>query len=72
MSQSTVTADIHQSLDIHGYLAPQIPLHLELFNVFPEAVNLILGQLRYLCVHVHPCTFENKIGTLPADSVDVS
>lgn len=71
MSQSTVAADIHQPLDVHGDFAPQVPLHLELFHVFPEAVNLILGQLRYLGVLIHPCTSEDKIGSSPADSIDI-
>lgn len=46
VTQSLVAAEIHQSLDIHGYFSPEITFNLEVFvNNLPDAGNFRLSQI---------------------------
>ena len=48
MTDSTVRTEVHQTFDIHRYLAAKIALDLEIRNSGPEIHNFRLGKIFYL------------------------
>jgi len=46
VTQSPVTAEIHQALDVHGYIAAQITFDLDIpVDILPDLCDFCFGQI---------------------------
>lgn len=45
MSKTTITTEIHQTLDIHGHLSPEISFHLILGDFRPKSFSLLIVKI---------------------------
>ena len=45
MAESTIAANIHQSLDVHGCLATQITFDCELSDLIPDFLQITISQV---------------------------
>jgi hypothetical protein len=72
MPQSTITAEIHESLDVHGDLGAQITFDFELrVNDLPNGVHLCIRQIIGLCVPTDAGRIENFAGRGAPNTIDV-
>src|SRR6516165_1702717 len=73
VAQAPVAAQVHQALDVHGHLAPQVSLDFSsAFNHLANSLDLILVQILGPDVHVDTRGDQDVAGRLPADPIDVS
>jgi hypothetical protein len=71
--QATVTAQVHQTLDIHGYFSAQIAFHLELrIYDLPDRVDLRFRKIVTLRVPTDAGLIEYLLGSRAAYTIDVS
>ena len=67
MTDTAVTTEIHQALDIHRNLTPQIALDRELRDLAPQFLHFGLGQLTYCDVRVRfPGGLTRELNGVPA------
>ena len=72
MAQTPIATDVHQSLDVHCYLAPQVALDAHfLVNYFANAIDLFVGQITYASVRVDLCPLEQLLAGVKTDALNV-
>jgi hypothetical protein len=72
VSQPTVRADLGESLQVVGYVTPQIALNLETpLDHLPDPDDFLVAQQVCLLMHVDLCLGADTAGRAPADSVHV-
>src|SRR6056297_298958 len=67
MTNSPVTAEVHQSLDVHGILAAQVALHRDTGHFGTQAFDLRFRQVANLGVRRNAGGFANLLRTRIAD-----
>jgi hypothetical protein len=71
--QSSVTAKVHKTLDVHRDFRPQIALHLQMgIYYLPDRIYLHIAQIVTFDIHADPGHLENFPGRRSADTVNVS
>ena len=70
MTETTVAADVHQSLDVHGGFTPQITLNGVLCNLIPNFLEIRVGQVLDLLGIRDATSFTNFASPGAADSKD--
>jgi hypothetical protein len=72
MPEASVTAEVHQTLDVHRDLAAEITFDLEvLVDGFADPANLLLVEVFRLLVAGDPGLGADGLRALRTDSVDV-
>src|SRR6476659_5225088 len=72
VTQTPIAAEIHQPLDVHGNLAPQIAFdHVVAVDHLADLQHLLVGQLRYPTLHRDVDLRHDVLGILLADAMDV-
>src|SRR5207237_1144573 len=70
--QAAVTADVHQTLDVHLRALAQIALDLALaFDDRADAPQLLLVQIAHARIGVHARRFEDRVRARAPDAVNV-
>jgi hypothetical protein len=70
MTYATVTAQIHQPLDVHGDFTTQITFNGEFTYLGTDPIEVFLGQFLYLALPSNSNSVTNKASTSSADAVD--
>jgi len=70
VSNATIATEIHQSLDIHGELTPQIAFNNEICNRISQLDNFGFREILYLCLRCNASRLTNLLCARIADSVD--
>jgi hypothetical protein len=68
MTQTPVTAKIHESFYVHRYFASQVTLNLQLRNLATESVRFFFRQLGYFRVSRDPDRVTNHLCGVSTDS----
>jgi hypothetical protein len=72
MPKSPITADIHETLDIQGYLGPQAAFNLIIvLDKLPESIQLLNGKVIDEPLGIYLCFFTNLIRAGPANPKDI-
>jgi len=71
MPNSTITAKVHQTLDVHGYFATKITLDSELGNFSTKRFNFTLGQILNLCIFRYTRSLADTSGAGRTDPIDL-
>jgi hypothetical protein len=72
MSQSPVTAKVHEALDIHRDLGPQITFHLQMgIYDLPDRIYLDIAQIVTLGVPVDRGRLQNFACRRSADAINI-
>ncbi len=72
MPQTSVCPQIHQSLYVHGYFAPEIPLDLILLiDNPPDTGNLPLGQFIGFGIPIYTGLAEYPLRRTSAKTIDI-
>ena len=73
MSEATVAADIHQTLDVEGNLGSEVTFNLVLlFDDLPQKSDVICAESIDSDLRVNICLGADFLSGSPANSVDVS
>ena len=72
MSQPSVTAKVHQPLNIHTNFTAQITFYGHRTNLLTELFLLSLSQILDLCTRINACDLTQLIGSGASDTVNVS
>jgi hypothetical protein len=73
MPQSTVASKVHESLDVHGYLGPEITFHFVVrVDDLSDGVHLCICQIIGFRVPTDAGLIENLLGRGAPDTVDIS
>src|SRR3569623_1892695 len=70
MTQATIAAEVHQTLDVHGDVATKIALDLALADFGTQGFDLRLGQLFDLGFRRDTCRLTDLTGTGATDAVN--
>src|SRR3569833_3395640 len=70
MTQATIAAEVHQTLDVHGDVATKIALDLELAAFGTQGFDLRLGQLFDLGFRRDTCRLTDLTGTGATETVN--
>src|ERR1043166_5198938 len=70
MALAPIGAEIHQALDVHRNLAPQIALDRELADKLPQLVHIVIGQVFDLARHVDSSRRADPARAIAADAVN--
>ena len=70
MPDPTVAAEVHQSLDVHRHLAPQVTLDDKLGHFSTQLLDLVFRQFDDLAVLRDACCLTDLLRTGTADAVD--
>jgi hypothetical protein len=72
MAQASVAANIHQSLDVHGNLPPEIAFDPHFFiDDVTQAIDLIVRQVPNPGVRIDSGSLEKLLTRVQSDTVDV-
>lgn len=72
MTKTTITPDVHESLDVHGHFPTQVSLDLLLpIDDFPDADHIGLLELIHTGVEINVRLAENPLGGSSANTVDI-
>jgi hypothetical protein len=72
MPESTITAQVHESFDIHGNFGSKFPFDLEFaIDYLANAVDLSLGKIVGTGIRVDFEFNQNPIGCGSSDTVNV-
>ena len=72
MANAAITADVHQSLDVHRDLGPQRTLHAELLlDHLAKLVHVGVREITDPLRRVDPRLLDDLLRRRPADAVDV-
>ena len=71
MADAAVGAEVHEALDIHRHLAPEIALQIIFGGLGPQLVEFRLGQLIDLCAHSQTGRPANKPGAGWPDAINM-
>src|SRR5690606_4320003 len=72
VTQTTITADIHQPLDVPRHLRPQHALDpVGRIDRPTEAIDLLVGELVHPPIRIDTRLVQNPLGRRASDSVDV-
>ena len=72
VSDSPVAADIHETLDVHGYFGAQGPLNLEVaFDRTTEAVHIVVREVLSSAIGINAACRQDLFGSCVTDAVDV-
>ena len=73
MTQSPVTAHIHQALYVHRHLSSHISFYMAGFiDDLPDLRDLFLAQLIRFGGEIHPCVMKDVSGTAFSYTVDIA
>jgi hypothetical protein len=73
MSQTAITTDVHQTLDVHLHALAQIAFDLSLcFQNPTNPAQLIFTQISHPSVDVDTCFLEHRTRSRAANAVNVS
>src|SRR3989338_6540413 len=70
MAHAPVATQVHQTLDVHRHLAPQVPLDRNLRHLFPQPVDFGLGEILDLAGPVQPCGGADRPCARRTDAID--
>jgi hypothetical protein len=70
MPQSTVASKVHEALNIHGDLGPEVALNL-VMRVYdlPDGIHLSVRQVIALGVPADACLIENLLRSGPPNTI---
>jgi hypothetical protein len=72
MTQPTITADIHEALDIHSNLTPKITLNRVIgINDFTQASELGLGEILASGIGIHPGPAQYLVASSTPNAIDI-
>ena len=72
MTQPAVAAEVHQPLDVHGRLAPEIALdHVVAVDHLADLQHLLVGQLGHPALIRNPDFLHDFIGLFRPDPMDI-
>ena len=72
VAKTSVGADIHQPLDIHGHLSPEVPFYFILpVDGLPDLHDIRLGELAHFCIHTHLSFLQDFTRYRPANTIDI-
>lgn len=72
MTQPAVAPDIHQALDVHGDLTPEIALHPHLFvDNLADAVDLVVCQVTHARVGIDVGALEELLTSMQSNAIDI-
>ena len=72
MAKAAVAADLHQALDVHGDLAAQIALHLQVMvDVIAQGADLVFGKILDARIGVDAGRGDDLVRGRAADAVDI-
>ena len=72
MAKAAVAADLHQALDVHGDLAAQIALHLQVMvDVIAQGADLVFGKVLDARIGVDAGRGDDLVRGRAADAVDI-
>jgi hypothetical protein len=72
MAEAPVAPDVHEPLDVHGYLGAEGTLHLIIpFDLPPKEVDLLVIQILSPAVRVYSAGLEDVPGSSPPDPIDI-
>ena len=72
MPEPPIAPQIHQSLDIHGYLGSQFAFHLACFiDGFTNLVDFSIGQIIRLRTRINVQGSQNFFRRYPTDTVNI-
>ena len=72
MPETTVTPDVHETLDVHGDLGAQSTLDLEgPFNLFSQKIDVLVAQILGTTRGIHSSSLNNLPGAGMPDSENV-
>ena len=65
MTNASIALDLHQSLDVEGYIAAQITFYDQMvFNVLTQLRGLLLGQVLYAGIRIDTVTARISFAVL--------
>jgi hypothetical protein len=70
MPNPTITAKVHQALDIHRYLAPEVTFDREFTHLSTETIDLVFAQRTDGCGSPHLCGLADSGRPSPPDPID--
>lgn len=72
MAQPPVAADVHQPLDVHGHLPPEIAFNPHLFvDKFANPVDLFVSQVSHARIRIDVRPLEQSLAGVQPDPIDV-
>src|SRR5215218_1567724 len=72
MAQSPIRTDVHQSLDVHRNLAPEVALDTHfLVDDVSEAVHFFIGQIANSRIWIDGGPHQKLLASVQTDTVDV-
>jgi hypothetical protein len=67
-----IRPDVHETFDVHGHLGSKGTLHLVVpLDLFPEKVDLLVGQIPGPSVRIDPARINNLAGSRLPDPIDI-
>jgi hypothetical protein len=70
--EATVASDIHETLDVHGYLCPEGALHLVTpLDLSPKEIDLVVRQILGATVGIDPAGLQNLSGPGLPNPIDI-
>jgi hypothetical protein len=70
--EASVASDIHETLDVHGYLCPEGTFHLETpLDLLPEEIDLVVRQILGSTVGIDPTRLQDLPGPGLPDPIDI-
>src|SRR5690349_6619676 len=73
MAQTPIAAEIHQPLDVHRHLPPEIALDSEVaVDELADAQHLVVGQFMHPALRRNAELLADPVGRGAADAMDIS
>ena len=64
MPETPVTADVHETFDIHGHFGAQGALDLVVtFDLVPQLVHVVIGEIGRTAIRIYSGVLEDHSGT---------
>src|SRR5437870_1946777 len=72
MPQTAISADVHQSLDVHLHTLAQIAFDFSLpFKDCADAAEIVFSEISHVSINIHVRFLQNRSRTRPANSINV-
>src|SRR3954470_22786564 len=70
MAHAAIAAEVHQPLDAHRHLAPQVAFDRELGDLLAQAVHVGVGEVLDLSCRRYTGSDANRLGAWTADAIN--
>ena len=72
MTKAAIAPDVHQSLDVHRYFAPEICFHSEVFvDDVSQPLDFIFSQVPNSCIRIYASSLEELLAGMQSNAEDI-